>query len=125
MRHKVAGKILGRHQGARKALRRGLIKQLYEHERIRTTKAKAQAVRGEAEKLITLAKRAQAADDPARLVHARRIVKSRLPDDEAVRKLFDEIAPRYTERAGGYTRMLKLGPRPSDSAEMVILELVE
>jgi large subunit ribosomal protein L17 len=111
--------------GARKALRRGLIKQLYEHERIRTTKAKAQAVRGEAEKLITMAKRALATDDPAKLVHARRLVKSRLPNDEIVKKLFDEIAPRYTERNGGYTRMLKLGPRHSDSAEMVILELVE
>jgi len=111
--------------GARKALRRGLISQLYEHERIRTTKAKAQAVRGEAEKLITLAKRAHAAEDDAKLVHARRIVKSRLPNDEIVKKLFDEIAPRYTERSGGYTRILKLGKRPTDNADMVIIELVE
>ena len=125
MRHKVAGKRLDRHMGARKALRRGLIKQLYEHERIRTTKAKAQAVRGEAEKLITLAKRALATDNEARQVHARRIVKSRIPDDEIVKKLFDEIAPRYTERAGGYTRVLKIGKRPSDNADMVIIELVE
>lgn len=125
MRHKVAGKRLGRHMDARKALRRGLLKQLFEHERIRTTKAKSQAVRGEAEKLITTAKRALAADDPVKLVHARRIVKSRLPNDEIVKKLFDEIAPRYTERAGGYTRVLKLGKRPTDNADMVILELVE
>jgi large subunit ribosomal protein L17 len=125
MRHKVAGKRLDRHMGARKALRRGLIKQLYEHERIRTTKAKAQAVRGEAEKLITLAKRALASGDDAKVVHARRIVKSRLPNDEIVKKLFDEIAPRYTERAGGYTRILKLGKRPTDNADMVIIELVE
>ncbi|HKJ26054.1 MAG TPA: 50S ribosomal protein L17 [Anaerolineales bacterium] len=125
MRHKVAGKRLDRHMGARKALRRGLISQLYEHERIRTTKAKAQAVRGEAEKLITLAKRAHAAEDDAKLVHARRIVKSRLPNDEIVKKLFDEIAPRYTERSGGYTRILKLGKRPTDNADMVIIELVE
>lgn len=125
MRHKVAGKRLDRHMGARKALRRGLIKQLYEHERIRTTKAKAQAVRGESEKLITLAKRALASGDEMKVVHARRIVKSRLPHDEMVKKLFDEIAPRYTERNGGYTRMLKLGKRPTDNADMVILELVE
>ncbi len=125
MRHKVAGKRLDRHMDARKGLRRGLIKQLYEHERIRTTKAKAQAVRGEAEKLITMAKNAVVEGDEAKLVHARRVVKSRLPEDAIVRKLFDEIAPRYTERNGGYTRMLKLGPRPSDGAEMVILELVE
>ena len=110
---------------ARKALRRGLIAQLYEHERIRTTKAKAQAVRGEAEKMITTAKRALATEDEAKIVHARRLVKSRLPNDEMVKKLFDEIAPRYTERNGGYTRMLKLGKRPTDNADMVILELVE
>lgn len=125
MRHKVAGKRLDRHQGARNALRRTLVKQLFEYERIRTTKAKAQAIRGQAEKLITLAKRGLATDDEARIVHARRIAAARLADDEMVKKLFDEIAPRYTERAGGYTRMLKLGRRFGDSAEMVILELVE
>lgn len=125
MRHKIAGKTLGRHVGARNALRRVLVKQLFEFERIRTTKAKAVAIRGQAERLITLAKRALASEDEARIVHARRLANSRLADDEIVRKLFDEIAPRYTERAGGYTRMLKLGPRKSDSSEMVILELVE
>ena len=125
MRHKVVGKILGRHGGARNALRRIMVKQLFEHERIRTTRAKAQAIRGQAEKLITLAKRAQATDDAARIVHARRLVAARLADDEIVLKLFDEIAPRYSERAGGYTRMLKLGRREGDSSEMVILELVE
>ena len=125
MRHKVAGKRLDRHGGARNALRRTLVKQLFEYERIRTTKAKAQAIRGQAEKLITLAKRNLATDDEAKIVHARRIAAARLADDEMVKKLFDEIAPRYTERAGGYTRMLKLGRRYGDSAEMVILELVE
>jgi len=125
MRHKVVGKTLGRHVGARNALRRVLVKQLFEFERIRTTKAKAVAIRGQAERLITLAKRALASENEAKIVHARRLAASRLADDEIVRKLFDEIAPRYTERAGGYTRMLKLGPRKSDSSEMVILELVE
>ncbi len=125
MRHKIAGKRLDRHVGARNALRRVLVKQLFEYERIKTTRAKAEAIRGAAEKLITLAKRAHAADDAAKLVHARRVAGSRLADDEVVIKLFDEIAPRYTERQGGYTRMLKLGRRLGDSAEMVILELVE
>ncbi len=125
MRHKVAGKRLDRHQGARNALRRILVKQLFEHERIRTTKAKAQAIRGQAEKLITIAKRGIASDDAEKMVHAQRIAASRLADKEIVTKLFEDIAPRYAERAGGYTRMLKLGPRNGDSAEMVILELVE
>jgi large subunit ribosomal protein L17 len=124
MRHKIAGKRLGRSKGHRKALRRTLIKQLFEHERIRTTKAKAQLIRGEAEKLITLAKRGNDAETPA-MVHARRQAAAKLNDNEIVRKLFDDIAPRYTDRNGGYTRMLKLGQRQGDSAEMVVLELVE
>ena len=125
MRHKVAGKRLGRHMGARTALRKVMVKQLFEFERIKTTRAKAQAVRGQAERLITLAKRALADGDEARLVHARRLAMARLADKEIVQKLFDEIAPRYAERAGGYTRLLKLGPRDGDASEMVVLELVE
>jgi large subunit ribosomal protein L17 len=101
-----------------------LIKQLFEHERIRTTKAKAQFIRGEAEKLITLAKRGNDAETAA-MVHARRRAAAKLNDNEIVQKLFDDIAPRYTDRNGGYTRMLKLGQRQGDSAEMVLLELVE
>ncbi len=124
MRHKIAGKRLGRSKDHRKALRRTLIKQLFEHERIRTTKAKAQLVRGEAEKLITLAKRGNDAETAA-MVHARRRAAAKLNDNEIVRKLFDDIAPRYTDRNGGYTRMLKLGQRQGDAAEMVLLELVE
>ncbi len=124
MRHKVAGYRLSRDKDARAALRRNLIKQLFEHERIRTTKTRALAIRGEAEKLITLAKRGNAADGE-RMVHARRLANARLADRESVRKLFDDIAPRYEDRNGGYTRMLKLGPRLGDGAEMVILELVE
>jgi large subunit ribosomal protein L17 len=81
-------------------------------------------MRGQAERLITLAKRSSDADDAGK-VHARRLVAARLGNAEAVQKLFDEIAPRYADRNGGYTRMLKLGPRAGDAAEMVILELVE
>jgi large subunit ribosomal protein L17 len=124
MRHRVAGRKLGRQKDERTALRRILIKQLFEHERIRTTRAKAEAIRGQAERLITLAKRGTDAGD-AQMVHARRLAAARLADPEAVRKLFDDIAPRYANRPGGYTRMLKLGPRMGDAAEMVLLELVE
>lgn len=124
MRHRVAGLRLNRTKGARIALRRNLIKQFFTHERIRTTEAKAKAIRGEAEKMITLARNAQNADDAGK-VHARRLVAARLSDNVVVKKLFDEIAPRFAERNGGYTRVLKLGPRFGDKAEMVLLELVE
>jgi large subunit ribosomal protein L17 len=94
-----------------------LSKEVIQHERIQTTEAKAKAVKPEVEKLITLAKRGD--------LHARRQALSALGQDKfTVYKLFDEIAPRYVERAGGYTRILKLGPRRSDSTEMVLLELV-
>ena len=127
MRHKVAGKRLGRHMGARNALRRTLVKQLFEHERVKTTRAKAEAIRGQAERLITLAKRGNAAgeEDPAKMVHARRVAASRLADPQIVMKLFDEIAPRFAERPGGYTRMFKLTMRQGDAAKMAVLELVE
>ena len=124
MRHRVAGKKLGRQKDQRAALRRILIKELFDHERIRTTRTKAEAVRGQAERLITLAKRGNDAED-AQMVHKRRIVAARLGDAEIVKKLFDDIAPRFADRNGGYTRMLKLGPRQGDNAEIVILELVE
>lgn len=124
MRHKIAGRKLSRKKDVRAALRRNLIKQLFDHERIRTTRAKAQAVRGQAERLITLAKRGNEAGE-AKEVHARRLAAARLGDAESVKKLFDDIAPRYEDRLGGYTRMVKLGPRRGDAAEMVLLELVE
>lgn len=125
MRHKIAGKTLGRASGPRTALRRILVKQLFEFERIRTTRAKAEAIRGQAEKLITLAKRGLAAESASTKVHARRLAASRMNDAKSVKKLFDEIAPRYAERKGGYTRLVKLGKREGDRAEMVLLELVE
>ncbi|MFP4343506.1 MAG: 50S ribosomal protein L17 [Anaerolineales bacterium] len=127
MRHRVAGKKLSRSTGHRKALRRNLAKALFRHGRIRTTRAKAEAVRGYAEKMITRAKRGLAAEaeTPSAGVHARRLVDAELKDRELVQVLFDEIAPRYLERPGGYTRMLKLGRRKGDAAPMVLLELVE
>jgi large subunit ribosomal protein L17 len=124
MRHQVSGYRLGRTTGARLALRRNLIKQFFIHERIQTTRAKASAIRGEAERLITIARNSAQAGD-AEKVNARRLVSSRLGDNQVIKRLFDEIAPRFASRSGGYTRMLKLGPRMGDSAQMVILELVE
>ena len=117
MRHQKNRHKLGRDAAHRKALLANLSKELIEHERIETTVAKAKAVKPEVEKLITLARRGD--------LHARRQALSTLGQDKfAVYKLFEEIAPRYAERPGGYTRILKLGPRRSDATEMVYLELV-
>ena len=126
MRHRMAGKHLGRSSAHREALRRNLVTELFRHESITTTKAKAQAVRSRAEHLVTIAKRAaekRAAEQPD--VHERRLVAARLNDKVVLRKLFDEIAPRFAQRPGGYTRVLKLGRRVGDAAEMVVLELVD
>jgi len=132
MRHRDMGRKLGRSSAQRNGLRRTLMTQLIEKERLETTEAKAKFVRADAEKLITLAKRGLTAreNEPeatatARAVHARRLVAARLNDPEAVKKLFDTIAPRYEKRSGGYTRILKLGRRLGDAAEMVLLEIVE
>jgi large subunit ribosomal protein L17 len=124
MRHSVAGYKLGRSRDQRNALRRTLINQLFEHERIRTTRTKALAIRGDAERLITLARNSANKSDIDK-VNARRLAAARLSNPDSVRKLFDDIAPRYATRPGGYTRMLKLGPRLGDAADIVILELVE
>ena len=98
--------------------------QLFEHERIQTTQAKALAFRGDAEKLITLAKKGNEGDKVQKM-NAARLASSRLGNDrEITQKLFDDIAPRFKNRNGGYTRMIKLGPRKGDSAEMVLIELV-
>ena len=130
MRHQVAGKKLSRDAGHRKALRLNLTRALLEKERIETTLAKAQFVRSNVERLITVAKRgidkAKVTNKPEAGVHARRIAASRLGNDRViVQKLFDVLAPRYESRAGGYTRIYKLGPRHGDNAEMVLLELVD
>jgi large subunit ribosomal protein L17 len=117
MRHAKKRNKLGRDSAHRKALMSNLSKELIEHERIKTSQAKAKAAKPEIEKLITLAKRGD--------LHARRQALSVLRQDKfAVHKLFEEIAPRYSDRPGGYTRIVKIGPRRSDSTEMVFLELV-
>ena len=124
MRHRIAGFKLGRSSGHRTALRRNLMTEFFRHERIRTTRTKAAAIRGAAERLITTAKHGNA-DGGAKAVHARRLVAGRLNDPQMVKKLFDDIAPRFANRPGGYTRVIKLGQRPGDAADMVLLELVE
>ena len=117
MRHQKNRHKLSRDSAHRKSLLMNLSKELIDHERIETTTAKAKAVKPEVEKLITLAKRGD--------LHARRQALSALGQDKfMVYKLFEEIAPRYAERPGGYTRILKLGPRQSDATEMALLELV-
>jgi large subunit ribosomal protein L17 len=117
MRHRRQRNKLSRDTAHRKALIRNLQRELIQHERIQTSQAKARAVKPKVEKLITLAKRGD--------LHARRQALSALGNDKfLVHKLFEEVAPRYTERPGGYTRIVKLGPRRSDSTEMVFLELV-
>jgi large subunit ribosomal protein L17 len=126
MRHRVKGKHLSRTTDQRRTLRRQLATALFTHERIQTTLAKAEFVRDDVEKMITIAKRGLAHDDGARTIHARRLVLARLGNDRAaMEKLFGTIAPRFADRAGGYTRIYKLGPRKGDNAEMVILELVD
>ena len=117
MRHRKQRGKLSRSASHRKALFSNLCREVIDHERIQTTEAKAKAVKPELEQLITLAKRGDH--------HARRQAMARLGQDKfIVYKLFEEIAPRYEDRDGGYTRILKLGPRKSDSSEMVFLELV-
>ena len=117
MRHSKKRNKLSRTAAHRESLLSNLSKQLIEHERIQTSQAKAKAVKPEVEKLITLAKRGD--------LHARRQALATLHNDKfIVNKLFDEVAPRYATRPGGYTRIVKLGPRRSDSTEMVYLELV-
>jgi large subunit ribosomal protein L17 len=124
MRHQVAGSRLGRNKDQRIGLRRTMVNQLFDHERIQTTRAKALFIRGEAEKLITLARRSAKGTD-AEKVHARRLAAARLGNAAMVKKLFDEIGPRFEKRDGGYTRIMKLGPRQGDAAEVVLIELVE
>ena len=117
MKHRIGYNRLGRKSSHRKALIKNMVTQLYRHERIRTTKSKALEVRRKAEKLITRAK-----EDS---LHNRRTVGKIIQDKEILAKLFNDIGPRFAERAGGYTRILKIGYRNGDAAEMVLLELVE
>ncbi|MCY4021140.1 MAG: 50S ribosomal protein L17 [Chloroflexi bacterium] len=130
MRHRIRGKKLNRSSSHRKALRMNLASQLFVHGRIKTTFHKAKFVQGHAERLITIAKRglakAEERGDDLVAVHARRQVARRLNNDRVlVGKVFDELAPLYADRPGGYTRILKLGTRKGDNAEMALIELVD
>ena len=116
MRHRKKGRQLSRTASHRKATLRNLATALFRHGRIRTTTAKAKELRGYAERLITLARRGD--------LHSRRLVARKIQDRDVAGQLFDEIAPRYLERPGGYTRIIKLGHRKGDAAEMSIIELV-
>jgi large subunit ribosomal protein L17 len=117
LRHQRAGKKLGRDAAHRRALYANLACSLIEHGRVKTTEAKAKAVKPVAEQMITLARRGD--------LHARRQALSYLRSQEIVHKLFSDVAPRFAERPGGYSRIVKLGPRQGDAAEMVYLELVD
>jgi large subunit ribosomal protein L17 len=117
MQHNRAGRKLGRTTAHRKALFRNQLSSLITHERIQTTLPKAKDLRPLIEKMVTLGKRGG--------LHARRLVLKTIPEAPTVKKLFEEIAPRFQSRAGGYTRILKLGRRPGDGAEMAILEFID
>lgn len=112
----MAYRKLGRDSSARKALLRGIVTSLFQHERIETTEAKAKELRKVADKMLTLAKRGD--------LHARRQVMAYMMDEDVVKKLFDEVAPKYKDRQGGYTRIIKAGVRQGDATPMVIIELV-
>ncbi len=116
MRHRKKGRKLSRTASHRRATLRNMAASLFLHERIETTTAKAKELRPFAERLITLAKRGD--------LHARRLAAAKIGDREVVGKLFDELGPRYAERPGGYTRILKLGARKGDAADMSLIELV-
>lgn len=117
MRHRKKGRHLSRTAAHRKMMLRNMASSLFLHERIETTVAKAKELRHYAEPLITKAKRGD--------LHARRQVARKIHDKEALAKLFDEIGPRFAERPGGYTRVVKLGHRAGDAADLAIIELVE
>ena len=117
MRHNVSGRLFGRTANQRKALLRGLVGSLIEHERIETTVAKAKETRRLAEKLVTLGKRGD--------LHAKRLAMSRLPNRTLVVKLFEEIAPRFESRNGGYLRIVPTRQRQNDRAHMAVLEFVD
>jgi len=116
VRHRVAGKRLGRPSDQRMALYKGLVRDLLLRERIRTTEAKAKEIRGMAEKVITYGKKGT-------LSH-RRLALAFVTDKDVIAKVFSELSERYADRPGGYTRLLKLGPRKGDGAPIVLLELV-
>lgn len=117
MRHNVSGRKLNRTPAHRKMLYRNLVTSLFKHERIQTTVPKAKEARIVAEKLITFAKKGD--------LHSRRMAARKVNEPEVLQKLFAEIGPRYADRPGGYTRIMRMGPRRGDAAEIAILELVD
>ena len=117
MRHKVAGRLFGRTANQRKALLRGLVASLFEYQRIETTVARAKAIKGMAEKLVTFGKRGD--------LHAKRMVMSYIPNRTVVAKLFSEIAPRFADRNGGYLRIIHTRQRVNDRAPMAIVEFID
>jgi large subunit ribosomal protein L17 len=117
MRHNIAGRRLGRDSSHRQAMYRNMVTDLLKHEKIITTEAKAKEVRGMAEKMITLGKKSG--------LHAYRQALTFITDTKVTEKVFSELGPRYKERTGGYTRIVKLAPRLGDNASMVQLELVK
>jgi len=116
MRHRRAGRRLGRTSSHRKALMRNLVTSLFEHEKITTTDAKAKELRGVADKMITLGKRGT--------LHARRQAMSFIRSNRVTKKVFEELSPRYSERMGGYTRVIKVGTRDGDNALLSVIELM-
>lgn len=138
MRHRVHGRKLNRDRAHRTALRKNMVADLICHEQLLTTEAKARMLRPTAEKMITIAKRGLAHGEKSKEIHARRLAASRLPKNRVVRdedgftqqvdvvkKLFEDIAPRFADRPGGYTRVVKIGKRPGDNADMAMIMLVE
>ena len=117
MRHRKKGRKLGRTSAHREAMLANMVTSLFDHERIKTTEPKSKELRRTAEKLITLAKRGD--------LHARRLAAKKVHDKKVLQKLFNDIAPRYAERNGGYTRITKLETRFGDNAPMAVIELVE
>ena len=117
MRHRKKGRKLSRTASHRRATLRNMAQNLFTHGRIETTTAKAKELRPYAERLITLAKRGD--------LHARRLAGAKIGDRQVLGRLFDEIGPRFAERPGGYTRILKLGARKGDAADMSLIELVD
>lgn len=117
MRHNLSGRKLGRTTAHREAMLNNMVTSLFEHEKIKTTVTKSKELRRTAEKLITIAKRGD--------LHSRRLAAKKVRSDEVLKKLFDNIGPRYANRNGGYTRIIKLGPRFGDGAPMSVIELVE
>jgi len=123
MRHRVRKSKLGRNKAHREAMLRNLVTDLFRHERITTTEARAKAVQPMAERLITLARKARA--DSSYALHARRQALAVLRDKGVAARLFEEQVDSYIDRPGGYTRIVRIGPRRGDAAEMVLLELVD